>query len=83
MARSDEAATANLDAMNKRKAAGEVVPWELSFSYGRALQSAALKAWKGEAANADAARAAFAHRARLNSEASRGRYAPAMETAAR
>jgi fructose-bisphosphate aldolase class I len=78
---SDQAATANLDAMNKRKAAGEIVPWELSFSYGRALQSAALKAWKGEAANADAGRAAFAHRARLNSEARRGRYAPDMEHA--
>ena len=76
---SDQAATANLDAMNKRKAAGEVVPWELSFSYGRALQSAALQAWKGQAANADAARAAFAHRARLNGEARRGRYAPDME----
>ena len=73
---SDEAATANLDAMNKKKVAGEVVPWALSFSYGRALQSAALKAWKGDAANADSARAAFAHRAHLNSEASRGSYAP-------
>ncbi len=78
---SDKAATANLGAMNKRKAAGEVAPWELSFSYGRALQSAALKAWAGEAANADAARAAFAHRARLNSEARRGRYAADMEHA--
>ena len=67
--------------MNKRKAAGEVVPWELSFSYGRALQAAALQAWKGEATNTDAARAAFAHRARLNSEARRGRYAPDMEHA--
>ena len=80
---SDEAATANLDAMNKRKAAGEVVPWALSFSYGRALQSAALHAWKGDAANTDAARAAFAHRAHLNSEASRGSYSPEMETAGR
>jgi fructose-bisphosphate aldolase, class I len=77
----DQAATANLDAMNKRKAAGEVAPWELSFSYGRALQSAALKAWKGDATNADAARAAFADRARLNSEARRGRYATDMERA--
>ena len=76
---SDQAATANLDAMNKRKAAGEIAPWELSFSYGRALQSAALQAWKGEAANADSARGAFAHRARLNSEARRGRYASDME----
>ena len=47
-------------------------PWQLSFSYGRALQAAALKAWKGEAANVDAGRAAFLHRAKLNS-AGRGR----------
>ncbi|MGZ8602823.1 MAG: class I fructose-bisphosphate aldolase [Actinomycetota bacterium] len=80
---SDVDATANLDAMNKRKAAGEVAPWALSFSYGRALQSAALQAWKGEAANADSARAAFAHRARLNSEATRGSYTPEMEHAGR
>jgi len=80
---SDEAATANLDAMNKRKAAGEVVPWALSFSYGRALQSAALQAWKGDAANADAGRGAFAHRAKLNSEAAKGSYTPEMEHADR
>ncbi len=54
-------------------------PWELSFSYGRALQAPALKAWKGEAANADAGRAAFLHRARLNSAARSGSYTPEME----
>ena len=47
----DEQATARLDAMNKRGPH----PWQLSFSYGRALQAPALKAWKGEAANVKAA----------------------------
>ena len=49
---SDEEATANLDAMNKLGPH----PWQLSFSYGRALQAAALKAWKGDDANVGAAR---------------------------
>ncbi|MFN7086834.1 MAG: class I fructose-bisphosphate aldolase, partial [Burkholderiales bacterium] len=59
---SDELATAHLDAMN-RKFAGSL-PWPLSFSYGRALQQASLKAWKGSAANVAAAQAALLHRAR-------------------
>jgi fructose-bisphosphate aldolase class I len=75
---SDELATANLNAMNKL----EGVPWQLSFSYGRALQAAALKAWKGEAANADAGRDAFYHRAKLNRAARSGSYTPDMEKAA-
>ena len=58
------------------------VPWELSFSYGRALQAPALKAWKGEAANVDAGRDAFFHRAKLNSAARSGSYTPDMEKAA-
>jgi fructose-bisphosphate aldolase class I len=72
---SDEDATARLDAMNRIGPH----PWELSFSYGRALQAPALKAWKGEAANVDAGRKAFYHRARLNSAARYGRYTPEME----
>jgi fructose-bisphosphate aldolase class I len=75
---SDEAATARLNAMNQRGPH----PWELSFSYGRALQAPALKAWKGEAANVDAGREAFLHRARLNGAARYGRYTPDMERAA-
>ena len=75
---SDEAATAHLNAMNQRGPH----PWELSFSYGRALQAPALKAWKGEPANTDAGRQAFLHRARLNSAARYGRYTPDMERAA-
>jgi fructose-bisphosphate aldolase class I len=75
---SDELATAHLDAMNKRGPH----PWQLSFSYGRALQAPALKAWKGEAVNVEAGRDAFLHRARLNSAARSGSYSPEMEKAA-
>ena len=75
---SDEDATAHLDAMNRRGPH----PWELSFSYGRALQAPALKAWKGEAANADAGKAAYAHRARMNGAARSGGYTPEMEAEA-
>jgi fructose-bisphosphate aldolase, class I len=71
----DEAATAHLDAMNRLGG----VPWQLSFSYGRALQAPALKAWKGEAANGPAAQRAFLHRARMNGAARSGGYTQAME----
>jgi len=74
---SDQAATAHLNAMNRLGGA----PWQLSFSYGRALQAPALKAWKGEAANAPAAQRAFLHRARLNGAARSGSWTEAMETA--
>jgi fructose-bisphosphate aldolase class I len=74
---SDEAATAHLNAMN-RMFAGKL-PWPLSFSYGRALQQPALKAWKGSAANVAAAQAALLHRARLNGLATLGRYSPEEE----
>ncbi|MDQ6605085.1 MAG: fructose-bisphosphate aldolase class I [Actinomycetota bacterium] len=72
---SDELASAHLSAMNAR---GEA-PWELSFSYGRALQAAPLQAWAGEESNAQAAQAAFAHRARCNGEARFGRYSAELE----
>jgi fructose-bisphosphate aldolase class I len=71
----DEAATAHLNAMNQLGPQ----PWQLSFSYGRALQAPALKAWKGEAANAPSAQRAFYHRARLNGAARSGRYSEDME----
>jgi len=74
---SDEDATAHLNAMNQLGGA----PWELSFSYGRALQAPALKAWKGQPANGPAAQRAFWHRARLNGAARTGSYSQAMETA--
>ena len=75
---SDEAATAHLDAINRAGAQ----PWELSFSYGRALQAPAQKAWAGEAANVAAGKAAYLKRARLNGAARSGTYDPAQETAA-
>ncbi|MDH5533992.1 MAG: fructose-bisphosphate aldolase class I [Betaproteobacteria bacterium] len=74
---SDEIATAHLNAMNKLFAGG--LPWPLSFSYGRALQQPALKAWKGAPANVPAAQAALLHRARMNSLACLGRYSEDQE----
>ena len=73
---SDELATAHLNAMN---ATAETHPWQLSFSYGRALQAAAQKAWKGDAGCIAAGQKAFHQRARLNGLARSGRYAPEME----
>jgi fructose-bisphosphate aldolase class I len=72
---SDEDATANLNAMN---ALGPN-PWQLSFSYGRALQAPALKAWAGKEENVEAAQRAYYHRAKMNSAARTGMYAPDME----
>jgi fructose-bisphosphate aldolase class I len=71
----DEDATAHLNAMNKRGPH----PWQLSFSYGRALQAPALKAWVGKPENVEAAQRAFYHRAKLNGAARTGMYAPEME----
>jgi fructose-bisphosphate aldolase, class I len=75
---SDEQATARLSAMN----ASGPHPWNLSFSYGRALQAPTLKAWKGRPSNVAAAQAAFAHRAKMNGAACYGTYDAAMEKAA-
>ena len=75
---SDEEATAHLQVMN---AAGPL-PWKLTFSYGRALQAAALKAWGGKAENVAAGQRAFAHRARMNSLAARGKWEQRLEKAA-
>jgi len=72
---SDEDATAHLNEMNRIGGA----PWELSFSYGRALQAAPLKAWAGRRENWDAAQRAFYHRARCNGAARTGSYTPEME----
>ncbi len=68
---SEEDATVNLNAMN---AMYKDVPWRLSFSYGRALQASALKAWAGKPENVPVAQAAFLKRARLNSLACAGNY---------
>src|SRR5256885_11009537 len=72
---SDEDATAHLNAMNARGPH----PWELSFSYGRALQAPALKAWVGKPENVEAAQRAYYHRAKMNGAARTGMYAPEME----
>ncbi len=73
---SDALASAHLSAMNEIGG-----PWELTFSYGRALQTAPLRAWGGREENLAAAQAAFAHRARCNAEARRGRYSDDLELA--
>jgi fructose-bisphosphate aldolase, class I len=75
---SDEEATRHLSLMNEMGPH----PWRLTFSYGRALQAAALKAWGGRAANVKAAQAAFAHRARMNGLAARGEWNAGLEKAA-
>ena len=75
---SDEEATAHLSAMN----AGYDVPWQLTFSYGRALQAACLKAWGGKPENVAAGQRAFAHRARMNGLAATGNWTSDMEKAA-
>ncbi|MFN2614967.1 MAG: class I fructose-bisphosphate aldolase [Actinomycetota bacterium] len=73
----DELATAHLNAMNQL---GDL-PWELSFSYGRALQAPSLQAWGGKTANVDAGKAAYLKRARLNGAARFGKYTDHMEAA--
>jgi len=66
----DEEASANLSAMNKLGPH----PWQLSFSYGRALQAPSLKAWKGDDANIAAGQSAYLHRAHMNGLARSGEY---------
>src|SRR4051794_20250120 len=72
---SDEEATAHLDTMNK---IGNL-PWNLTFSYGRALQAAPQKAWSGKSENYAAGQRAFAHRAHMNSLASLGQWKQDLE----
>lgn len=76
---SSQVATAHLNAMN---AMYESLPWQLSFSYGRALQEAPLRAWSGETANVPAAQKALYHRAKCNGAAQAGVYSADMEDAA-
>ncbi|MEK7266345.1 MAG: class I fructose-bisphosphate aldolase, partial [Pseudomonadota bacterium] len=77
---SDEEATANLNAMNAEYK--RVMPWALSFSYGRALQAAPLKAWSGKAENVAAGQRAFLHRAKMNGLAQLGKWSDGLENAA-
>jgi fructose-bisphosphate aldolase class I len=72
---SDELATAHLDAMNRMGPH----PWVLSYSYGRALQAPALKAWSGKAGNLAAGQKAYYHRAKMNGLAVQGKYEASME----
>ncbi len=71
-----EEATANLNAINQMRGNA---PWQLSISYGRALQQPALHAWRGKAENVEKAQQALLKRARLNSLARKGEYDPSME----
>ncbi len=72
---SEQQATMHLNAMNQM---GKF-PWEISYSFGRALQASALKTWQGKLENVEAAQAAFHHRAKLTSAARDGEYRPDME----
>ena len=72
---SDSLATAHLDAMNKLGG----FSWQLSFSYGRALQASALKAWGGKQENLSAAQDKFSHRAKMNKLASLGKWEEGLE----
>jgi len=72
---SDEAATAHLNAM----AAMKDLPWPLTFSYSRALQNPALKAWRGQPGNLAAAQKAFHHRAHMNGLAATGKWRAELE----
>jgi fructose-bisphosphate aldolase, class I len=76
---SDERATAHLDAMNRLPGPK---PWPLSFSYARALQSAALQTWRGVPARVEEAQRVFLHRARCNSAARSGAWTPDLEASA-
>ena len=67
---SEVEATENLNAINKI----DGTPWNLSFSYGRALQASALKAWQGKSENENECSKAFAHRAKMNSLATIGKW---------
>ncbi len=72
---SDEAATSHLNAM----AAMKGLPWPLTFSFSRALQNPALKAWRGQAGNAATAQKAFHHRAHMNGLAAQGKWKAELE----
>jgi fructose-bisphosphate aldolase, class I len=75
---SAESATEHLNAMN----AMGIHPWEVSFSYARALQDPVMKAWKGDPANVAKAQKIFYHRAKCNSAARLGKYSKEMEAQA-
>jgi fructose-bisphosphate aldolase class I len=75
---STEEATAHLSAINS----GYDLPWHVTFSYGRALQDSALKAWNGKKETVAAGQREFSHRAEMNSLAAKGRWKKELEKAA-
>jgi fructose-bisphosphate aldolase class I len=75
---STEEATAHLSAINS----GYDLPWHVTFSYGRALQDSALKAWNGKKENVAAGQREFSHRAKMNSLAAKGSWKKELENAA-
>ena len=74
---SNEDATAHLNMMNAKY--GDDLPWNLTYSYGRALQQSALNTWLGKTENVLAGQDAFFYRAKLNGLASKGEYSQSME----
>ena len=72
---SDEDATTRLNVMNQRG----TQPWEISFSYGRGLQAAALNTWAGDSEKVEAAQTQYRHRARCTGAARRGEYTEDLE----
>ena len=76
---SEQRAAENLDAINHLSAETGGSPWQLTFSFGRALQASALRAWAGKPENVETAQQVLLHRARLASLARAGRYSPVLE----
>ena len=81
---SDREATAHLNAMNRLASDSEMgpLPWEITFSYARALQDLPMRTWKGDSSNAGEAQRIFLHRAKMNSLAHAGEYSESMEESA-
>jgi len=73
---SNELATQHLNEMNK---SSKDLPWNLSFSYGRALQQPSLKTWQGLDENVSDSQKALFHRSKLNSLATLGEYKDILE----
>ena len=79
---SDREATAHLNAMNRLASDMGPLPWEVTFSYARALQDLPMRTWKGDSSNVSEAQRIFAHRAKMNSLAHAGEYSESMEESA-
>lgn len=73
----EKSASAHLNAMNVKY--GDMIPWEVTFSYARAIQGPALENWQGQKANVEKSQSLLAHRAKCNSAAHKGEYSPELE----